>query len=371
VAESDELRSGPGPSIGVDRLVQLGIVGFLFYQGFRVLAPFADLIVWSVILAVALGPLHARLMGRLGSSPTISALLLAGGVLLLLGVPSVMLGDALGSTVIEFAREVEDGQVNIPPPPDEVASWPFVGETVHRSWSQASENLDALLARFSQRLAKLGSVLVRSAGAVLIGLAQFAASIVIAGVLLANRRAGARLAEDLFRRLAPVSGDRLLLLSQQTIQSVAVGVLGVAVIQSTLAGIGLLVAGVPYAGVIALVCLVLGIMQLPVGVVLIPIVIFRVVQDPSTANVLLAAYMVFVGLVDNVLRPLLLGRGVEAPMLVLIVGALGGFAISGFIGLFAGAIILVLVNDLFLVWLRGPESVESLPDSVSSPPPAA
>lgn len=354
----------------VENAIRLGIVAILLYLGIRIVAPFLDLMVWGIILAVALGPAHLWLMRRLGGSATRAAIVITLAALLFVVVPSFSLGDALGSTAYQLAGDLRDGTLDIPAPPTSVQDWPVIGGSVYDTWLQASTNLGALLERSSEQLVTLGGWLLRATGSAIVSLLQFAGSILVAGFLLARRDASARAAHELFVRLAPEFGERLLRLSEQTVRGVAAGVLGVAIIQSTLVGIGLLVAGVPYAGVWALLCLLLGIVQLPMSLVVVPLVVYEFMQAPTTEAVIFLVYMVPVMLVDNVLKPILMGRGVETPMIVIFVGALGGFAVSGFLGLFTGAIILVLVYELFLVWLRGNADTEdsgsqSVPDDAT------
>ncbi len=349
--EANESQTSPPNSV-IENALRLGIVALLLYAGLRIVAPFLDLIVWGIILAVALAPVHTWLMRPLGGSSVRAAIVLTLACLVFVVVPSSMLGDALGSTAYELAGDLKDGNVEIPPPPASVRDWPVVGGTVYSTWLQASTNIGELLTRSSDRVVALGGQLLRAAGAAIVGLLQFAGSILVAGFFLARREASAAAARELFVRLAPEFGERLVRLSEQTVRSVAAGVLGVAIIQATLVGIGLLVAGVPYAGVWALFCLLLGIVQLPMGIIVIPIVVYEFMEASTTEAVIFLIYIVPVMLLDNILKPILMGRGVEAPMIVIFVGALGGFAASGFIGLFTGAIVLVLVYELFQVWLH-------------------
>ena len=349
------------PNHVIESAVRLGIIAVLIFAGFRIVAPFLELMVWGIILAVALGPVHLWLMRRFSGSATRAAIALTLAGLLFVVVPSLLLGDALGSTAFGIANDLRDGSVEIPPPPISVQEWPVVGETIYNTWLQASTNLGALLARSSQQIIAVGGQLLSATGSALFGLLEFSGSIFVAGFLLAKRDVSTQAARDLFDRAAPAVGDRLLSLTEQTIRSVAAGVLGVAIIQSTLVGIGLLVAGVPYAGVLSLLCLLLGIVQLPMGLVVTPIIIWEFLQGDTTKAILFLAYMVPVGLLDNVLRPILMGRGNEAPMIVILIGALGGFAANGFLGLFTGAIILVLIYELILAWLHRSEDPEETP----------
>ena len=352
------------PSRMVEGVIRVGIIAILLLMAARVIAPFREILVWGVIVAVGLGPLHLWLMRRLGGSSIHAAVVLTLTALIFIGMPSLLLGDALGSTAYRFAGEIRDGRLEIPPPADAVRGWPLIGPRAYEVWSQASTDLGDLLARSSDRIKTLGGHLLRAGSSAILALLGFFASLLVAGALLAQRERAVHFAEELFDRLAPAAGGRLLRLTEQTVRSVAAGVIGVAIIQAILVGIGLLVAGVPFAGVWSLLCLILGIIQLPMGLVAIPIAIYQLANVPTVEAVLFLVYIVPVMLIDNVLKPILMGRGVEAPMLVIFIGALGGFAASGFIGLFTGAVVLVLVYELFLAWLRqgDPAAVSSTPD---------
>jgi predicted PurR-regulated permease PerM len=179
-------------------------------------------------------------------------------------------------------------------------------------------------------------------------------SILIAGAVLANAEAGARLVNRLFVRLAPGFGNEFASLAEQTVRSVASGVIGVAIIQAVLVGVGLFAIGVPGAALIVLVCLLLGVVQIPVMIVVLPAIIWAWAATSTVPALLFTIWSIAASLSDGVLKPILLGRGVKAPMLVIFLGAIGGFVASGIIGLFVGAVILVLSYELFTVWLEGP-----------------
>ncbi len=153
--------------------------------------------------------------------------------------------------------------------------------------------------------------------------------------------------------------------AEQTVRSVASGILGVALIQALLAGLGFLVAGVPAAGLLTLICLVFGVIQLGVVIVLIPVVIYLFSTADTVTAVGFLIWAALVAPVDNVLKPILLGRGVDVPMLVIFVGAIGGFLNAGIIGLFIGAVVLALGYKLFLAWLARTRRPTQLPTPAS------
>jgi predicted PurR-regulated permease PerM len=201
-------------------------------------------------------------------------------------------------------------------------------------------------------LKEFGAWLLTRAAGTGAGILKFVISIIIAGVLLAQAGQGHRTAHALAARVAGQRGGELVDLAVATVRSVTQGILGVALIQSILSGLGCLVAGVPGAGLWALLVLLLAIVQLPSLLVLGPIIIYVFSTASTVTAVLFMVWSLLVGLSDNFLKPILLGRGVQVPMVVIFIGAIGGFITSGIIGLFVGATILTLGYKLFLAWLQ-------------------
>jgi predicted PurR-regulated permease PerM len=169
-------------------------------------------------------------------------------------------------------------------------------------------------------------------------------------------------------RLAGERGADLVELARATVRSVARGILGVALIQAILAGLGCLVVGVPGAGLWALVVLILAVVQLPTFIILAPIVIYVFYTTGTVPAVLFAIWNLLVGGCDSFLKPVLMGRGVDVPMLVVFIGAIGGFILNGIIGLFLGAIILSLGFKLFELWLNVNAEEKETSGNPSSPP---
>ena len=205
--------------------------------------------------------------------------------------------------------------------------------------------------RFQPQLKAMSLWLMKSATGTALGLVQFALSIIIAGILMANAREGGNMARDLFVRLAGERGADFADISKKTVRNVVKGILGVAIIQALLAGTGFLVAGVPAAGLWAFVCLFLAIIQIGIFPVVIPVIIYMFSSADTFTAGLLTGWLILVSLLDNFLKPILLGRGAPVPMLVIFLGAIGGFLSMGFVGLFVGSVILSIGFKLFRVWL--------------------
>jgi len=170
------------PNRLIENVVRLALIAVLVFAALRIIAPFFELMVWGIILAVALGPGHLWLMRRLSDSATRAAIVLSLAGLLFIVVPSLLLGDALGSTAFGIANDLLDGSVEIPPPPTTVREWPVIGEIVYNNWLQASTNVGALLARSSEQIVAVGGRLFSAAGSAIIGLVEFAGSIIVASL---------------------------------------------------------------------------------------------------------------------------------------------------------------------------------------------
>jgi predicted PurR-regulated permease PerM len=336
----------------LEAAIRIGLLAVLVAWCFQIVRPFIVPIVWGVIIAVATYPGYQRLLGFLGERRKLAATLFTLFALLAVIVPAAILAGTLVDSAKSLAADLGDGTVTIPPPPESVARWPIVGEETQRFWSLASENIQAALEQIAPQIKMVARWLLATAAGAGFGILQFVIAIIIAGVLLAHASGGHDAADAIATRLAGERGKGLADLAETTVRSVARGILGVALIQSLLAGLGFLVAGVPAAGLLALLCLLLGVTQIGIAVILIPVVIYLFNTADTFTAVAFLIWSIPVGLLDNVLKPILLGRGVKTPMVIIFIGAIGGFLSSGIIGLFIGAVLLALGYELFLVWLN-------------------
>jgi len=331
--------------------LHLAVVALVIVYCFQVVRPFIQLFVWGAILAIALRPIFRRLQGVLGGRTGLAAACLVVGFLLLLTVPSILITASLVESATDLAGQLESGTSPVPPPPSSLAGWPIVGEKLYSLWSTASQDLDAALEQAGP-LVKSAVGLVLSAGASAgMAVGVFALSIVIAGVLLAYEEPVARVVHKITGRIFDARGEQLVGLSLGAVESVTRGILGVALIQAVLSGIALVWVGVPGAGLWILLVLLLAVVQIPTILLLGPIVAYVFATSSTLVAVPFAIWTLAVAFSDNVLKPLLLGRGAEVPMLVIFVGAIGGFILEGIIGLFTGAVALSVLFTLFNAWL--------------------
>ncbi len=345
----------------LDVLIRAGLIAILAVVCFRIFYPFGSLLVWSMILAITMYPLHLRLRKRLGNKDGLTATLIVLLALIILIVPAYLLGVALVDSVGNAMEMAKSGGVRIPPPAESVANWPLVGGKVYAFWLQASTNLTGLIQKITPQLKGVGAVLLEAATGVGTGLLVFIFALIISGIFMAygeeSKRASLRIASRIF---GPDAGPKITELCAATIRAVAQGVVGIAFIQMLLVGVAFVMKGIPGAGLLALAVLLLGIMQLPATLITIPIIIYVFASEGFTVGTIVFAIYVFIaGLADNVLKPLLLGRGVDVPMPVVLIGALGGMVTGGVIGLFIGPVVLAVGYQLFWRWVDDQASAEA------------
>jgi predicted PurR-regulated permease PerM len=344
-------QSRPGEDV-VQIAIRLGVLAFLIYWSFVLLRPFIPILAWAAVLAVALNPAYEWLSARLGHRPRLAAFILTIVVLAVFLGPATWLGLGLVDGLRNISDQLTSGDIAIPSPPDGVRDWPLIGEPLYNVWDKASENLAAALRELAPHLKPLAGPILAIAGSAGTGTIKFLASVFIAGFLLPSGPQLVAAIRTMLIRIVPQRSADFLTLAGATIRTVSQGVIGVAVLQSLLAGIGLKIAGVPHAGVLAFAVLVLAIVQIGSLPILLPVIIWAwSVKDIGTA-LLITIYLVLVGLSDNALKPLLMGRGLSTPILVIFMGVLGGTLAHGIVGLFVGPIILAVAWELLMAWIR-------------------
>jgi len=340
----------------VEASIRIGLLVLLVVACLRILAPFLALITWGAIIAVAAYPAARKLQGALGGRRVWSSAILTLVILGFLIVPALLLAGTLVDGARSVATQLKDGTLSIPPPPEGVQKWPVVGVPLANMWNMAATNLSSVLRTFAPQLKVATQYLLSASAGISLTVLQFALSIVIAGFILANANAVAGAMGSLAGRLFGENGPEFERLVESTIRSVTTGIFGVALIQAVLAGMGFLFVGLPGAGLWAVLFLVAAILQVGI-VILIPAVFYAFTVVSTTSAVIFLIWCVLVALLDNVLKPILLGRGAAVPMLVVFLGAIGGFVEMGLIGLFVGAIVLSVGYKLSRAWLAQRPSV--------------
>ena len=335
----------------IDVAIRLGVLGLLIYWSLVLVRPFISIVIWSVVLTVALYPVYHWMMLRLGGRRRLAAALITILTLLIIIGPATWLASGLVESFQMISERIDLSTLSIPPPSKTVQSWPLIGEPIYQFWDLASTNFKAAFGTIAPQLKPLGSSLLRIGADTGVGIIKFLISIIIAGFLFSPAPLLINAINQFARRLNQKRGDEFVNLAGTTIRSVSRGVIGISVLQALLAGVGLMIAGVPYASLITFAVLIFGIVQIGPAIILIPIVIWSWTTMESTAALLFTAYMVPVILVDNVLKPIVMGRGLKTPILVILVGVIGGTLAYGITGLFLGPIVLSVIWELLLAWI--------------------
>lgn len=353
----------------IEVFVRTGLIFVIVFLCARIFAPFFGIMLWALILAIALYPMHQKFAGRLGGKQGRASTGLVVAGLLLIGAPTVMLGSSFASQILEAHAAFTSNSVTVSPPDASVAEWPVVGERVYDAWSQAADDLPAFLESMQPQLGNFSAFMKSAAQKTAGALFLFFGALIIAGIMMAYGKSGTAAMGRIFSRLAgPAFGPQLHSLSVATVRSVAAGVIGVAFIQALLLGVGFAVAGIPAPGLLALIVMLIAIMQIPAAIVFIPAIawLWGMGDGSTVMNVVYTVYFIFAGLADNVLKPMLLGRGVDAPMPVILLGALGGMVSAGIVGLFVGAVVLAVGYQVFMAWVDQADSGEDAAPSAAA-----
>jgi predicted PurR-regulated permease PerM len=344
----------------LDVLIRAGLIAVLVIFCFRIFYPFLNLMDWSLILAITLYPLQVRLRRGVLKKDGHAATLIVLVTFIIVLVPTWLLGNAMAASLERAIDIAKSGTFQIPPPAESVAAWPLVGKRLYEFWMQAATDLTGLVMKFAPQLKGVGVVLLGTVTSLGAGLLLFFVAVIVAGIFMAYGEAGHRSAVQIASRISgPENGTAITELCTATIRAVAQGVVGIAFIQMLLVGVAFVVMGVPAAGVLAFLVLLLGIMQLPATLITIPVIAFVIATEGvSAATIVFSIYVFVAGLADNVLKPLLLGRGVDVPMPVVLIGALGGMVTGGVIGLFIGPVALAVGYQLFWRWVEDQPKAE-------------
>jgi predicted PurR-regulated permease PerM len=345
----------------VEALIRFALIFALMAFCYHFVHPFLNLMLWSLVLAVTLYPLHRKLERKLGKSGRAATLIVLVSIAVL-AVPVYFLAMSIADSAERGIAVVKSGALRVPPPNPSVATWPLVGERLYALWLEASTDLTGLAQKAAPEIKDVSLVLLGKFAGFSLGLLTFLASLILAGIFMAYGAGGRRSTVQIASRLVgPDRGEHVTELCTATIRAVAQGVIGIAFIQAALIGLGFVIKGIPGAGLLIMAVLLLGITQLPATLITVPVIIYVFASEGATvAAIVFSVYVFVAGLADNVLKPLLLGRGVEVPMPVILIGALGGMVTNGIIGLFIGPVVLAVGYELFWTWVRG-EVGEGMP----------
>ena len=332
--------------------LRIGFVGLLIVLSYLILKPFLFVVMWGIIIAVGIYPLFKKFAALLGNRKKLASTIITLFALALLIVPSYYLMESTIGGIKNLAAELEDGTFKVPPPSENIAEWPLIGKPVYDTWKLASVNIEAAVKAFEPQIKEFASNILSGilglGSTVLLSLI----SIIIAGALLVKADSAEIAARKAFKILIGKKGEGFTELAGATIRSVVQGVLGVAIIQSVVSGIVMLIFNIPLAGLWALIVLFFAIIQLPPLIILLPIAVYSFSILDTTSAIIFLVISIIISMSDAFLKPIFLGRGVDVPTLVILLGAIGGMMLAGVIGLFVGAVVLAIAYKVYQALLE-------------------
>ena len=336
----------------IQLVIRLGLLALLIVWAFILIRPFVPILVWGVVLAVALNPVFNGLAKFLGGRPKLAAIILTLINLAIIIGPAAWIGLNAVEGLKDFAGQLSAGELAVPSPPEAIKAWPVIGPQIYQVWDQASTNLRQVLSQVAPYLKPVAAMLLGLAGDAGLGTLQFLLSVALAGFLFPYGPQLVAAGRGFLSRIVPEQSEHFLDLAGATIRAVSQGVIGIAIIQSLLAGVGFRLAGIPSAGLLAFAVMLLSIVQLGAAIIMLPVIIWIWSDKDVTTALLFTAFLGLVGALDNILKPLVMGRGLTTPTLVILIGVIGGTLAHGIVGLFIGPIILSVVWELMAAWIR-------------------
>ena len=327
--------------------ILLGIIAWCFL----IIFPFIHILLWSLIISITLFPLHKKLTKKIGGKPKLASFIIIFSIMVIIILPTGLLIGSLVEEVKELKVSYDNGSLKIPPPSESVKGWPVIGEKLYDFWLHATDNIKQLVFKYKDQLLEFGSSMGKGILSATGGLIQIILSLFIAGVLMATEGVGEAV-RKFFRKAGGNSGDEFADLTVKTIGSVVKGVIGESFVLALLFGSVFFLAGIPYAGIWTLLVFVLSVVQMPLIIVWIPVAVYMFAVKEITPAILWTIALFLVGFSNNFLTPLMLGKGAPVPMPVIFIGVIGGFMLSGFIGLFTGAILMSIGYTLLVQWIN-------------------
>lgn len=346
--------------------LQLFFISVLVAASFWILQPFLLALTWAIMIVVATWALMLRTQAYLGGRRSLAVTVMVVALLLILVVPISIAVVTIVENAAEIVAWSKSASFAVPMPPDWVKTLPVVGSKLAAEWRKiAAAGPEGLVVRLLPYVDQIVRWFVAQMGGVGVMIIHFLLTVVVAAILYAKGEAAGEHVRLFARRLAGPRGENALQLAVHAIRAVALGVIVTAVAQSLLAGVGLAIVGVPYVAILTAVMLFLGVAQLGPLPVLVPALIWLYWKGHVGSGTVLLVWTVFVGTIDNVLRPILIKRGAKLPLLLIFAGVIGGLIAFGVIGLFIGPVVLAVSYTLLAAWIQDDEP-QPLPEPESA-----
>lgn len=352
--EKDELKKVLSDAFTAS-LIRFAVIGFIVVVCWWAFTPFLPILLWALVLAIALFPVRQFLNNKFGWTSKRSSTLIALVGILVIGTPVTIVSNSFATKTLDVYDSYQEGTLVIDAPAKSVQEWPLVGEKVYSTWSEASNDLPRFVKKRQPQLKSISDTLVEKASGAAKSVFMMIGALIIAGIMLAWAEPATNSIRRIFVSFSDdKKGPELHDLTTATIRQVAIGIIGIAFLTAMTFGAVTALAGVPAAALLTLVALMFAIMQVPVTIVAIGAVsLLWSTSDASTLhNTIFSVLIIASSLVDNFLKPMILGRGLDVPMAVVLIGAIGGMMSGGMLGMFIGAAFLAAGYQVFMKWVE-------------------
>ena len=347
------------PNTTIDTFLKIVVLSILIIWSFYIVKPFVLLLMWSIIVAVALYPIYKKVTMLLkGKKKGLLGTLFIVLLIALILMPTISITESIVDSSTSIYQDFENGTLEVPPPNNSVNEWPLIGDKIYNAWVNASKDIESFIMTHPEKIKNsLGWFFDSIKGLVGVILLSIVA-LIIAGVFMSSADDGYKTGVKFMDKLMEGQGKGLMEMCTNTIRSVVKGILLVAIVQGVLAFVGFSMIGLDNtSGILAIIVIFAAIIQIPVAIVVLPIIVYVFSFAETTPAIIFAVYMMVVALLDNVLKPMLLAKGLQTPMIVILLGAIGGMIFQGILGLFIGPVVLAILHNLYTSWVNNTEII--------------
>lgn len=343
----------------INTYLKIVVLSVLLIWSFFIVKVFVLLMIWSIIVAVALYPFYNKIINVFkGKKKGLVTSLFIIALMALIIMPSFNVTQNIVSSTKELYHNFDNGTLEVPPPNESVKEWPLVGKKLYGAWTNASSDMESFIKNNPEEVKSSVGWFFDSFKGLMTAVMLSLIALILAGVFMSSADEGYKTGVKFMNKLMAGKGKDLMAMCTNTIRSVVKGILLVAVIQGVLAYFGFAMIGLSsMAGILSIVIIFAAIVQIPLIVVVIPIIVYVFSFAETTPAVIFAIYMVIVALLDNVLKPMLLAKGLQTPMIIILMGAIGGMIFQGILGLFIGPVVLAIVHNLYTAWVDDSEVI--------------
>ncbi|MCK5816139.1 MAG: AI-2E family transporter [Flavobacteriaceae bacterium] len=340
-------------SQAIDVYIKIVVLSVLIVASYLIAKPFLLLIIWAILVAVTLFPFYEKVLNLFkGKKKGLVTTLFVVALLAIIVTPTVNIASSVVDSSKEIISSFNAGTIEVSPPNQSVKSWPLIGEKIFTAWNNASIDIQGFIQKHPDEVKSSAGWFFDSFTGLIGSVFLSLIALIIAGIFMSSAKGGYKTGLAFAEKMMTGKGEEIMSMCINTIRSVVKGILLVAIIQAILAFIGFQMIGLSMAGILAIIVMIGAIIQIPVTLIVIPIIIFVFSFADTTPAIIFTIYIIIVSLLDNFLKPMLLAKGLETPMIVILIGAIGGMMFLGILGLFIGPVILAISHRLYTNWVN-------------------